>query len=801
MRNLFFLLLLITPFALFSQDASVEGQVLDSKNNSISYVNILIFEKEGDTAIGGTVTDEDGFFIISDLKGQDYYVEFSMVGFLTISKTINSLNSFPQKITLIKNVEELGETIITVKAPHIRREPGKLVFNVENTSISTGDAFNLLKKTPGVLIIGNQIQIKNTSPIIYLNDKRVYLTSSELVGLLKSMDASDIKSIEVITNPSAKYDAEGSSVLNIITSKAISIGYKGSVNATWEQATFSKYLFGTSHFYKNDWLNLYANYSYSPRKEFKHDDNNIRFFNTDNVSTKSIWESDFEKVTHSNAHQGNIILDFTLNDKNSLSFSSTALISPNKTFDNNVEGEIYNAQRQLDSVFTTVSYLENDTSNLSFNLEHKVKIDEEGTSLTTSVNFINYDQAQIQELNTDYKLPTGELTKNVEFFTDAEQDSNIFTGQTDFKNSLGNGIFETGIKYSYINTESSLDFFNIEDDEPIHEEEHSDLFIYTESIYAAYINFSKTFGKWDIDAGLRGEYTDAKGDSKSLGIINNQDYLDVFPSISALFNQNDDNIFGISYRRSVERPRYQSLNPFTYFITDNIANNGNPNLVPSIKNKYMLSYSLKNKWSFEAYYIYKKDPLAVLSFQDNENSTTQNLDANIISDINYSLDILYSSSLYSWWYLWVYTSGYYLENEFLALASPQETYMNDTFGFHIQVYSGFTLSKDGTLTSDVNLMYTSDMIIGSLDLKNQFEFSFSFRKSLWNNRASITIGVDDIFDTNNIPVTSRYFNQDNSYFAKPESRLFRVGFKYNFGNYKLKNNTRSHKTDEEHRLD
>ena len=647
MRNLFFLLLLITPFALFSQDASVEGQVLDSKNNSISYVNILIFEKEGDTAIGGTVTDEDGFFIISDLKGQDYYVEFSMVGFLTISKTINSLNSFPQKITLIKNVEELGETIITVKAPHIRREPGKLVFNVENTSISTGDAFNLLKKTPGVLIIGNQIQIKNTSPIIYLNDKRVYLTSSELVGLLKSMDASDIKSIEVITNPSAKYDAEGSSVLNIITSKAISIGYKGSVNATWEQATFSKYLFGTSHFYKNDWLNLYANYSYSPRKEFKHDDNNIRFFNTDNVSTKSIWESDFEKVTHSNAHQGNIILDFTLNDKNSLSFSSTALISPNKTFDNNVEGEIYNAQRQLDSVFTTVSYLENDTSNLSFNLEHKVKIDEEGTSLTTSVNFINYDQAQIQELNTDYKLPTGELTKNVEFFTDAEQDSNIFTGQTDFKNSLGNGIFETGIKYSYINTESSLDFFNIEDDEPIHEEEHSDLFIYTESIYAAYINFSKTYGKWDIDAGLRGEYTDAKGDSKSLGIINNQDYLDVFPSISALFNQNDDNIFGISYRRSVERPRYQSLNPFTYFITDNIANNGNPNLVPSIKNKYMLSYSLKNKWSFEAYYIYKKNPLAVLSFQDNENSTTQNLDANIISDINYSLDILYSSSLYS----------------------------------------------------------------------------------------------------------------------------------------------------------
>ncbi len=801
MRNIFLLLLLFSPLALFSQNASVEGRVSDVNDKPISFVNILLFEKEGSVAIGGTVTDEDGVFILSDLKNQDYYVEFSMVGYLMVSKSINPSNSIHQKITLTENVEELNETIILVKAPNIRREPGKLVFNVENTSISTGDAFNLLKKTPGVLIIRDQIQIKNTSPIIYLNDKRVYLTSTELAGLLKSMDASDIKEIEVITNPSAKYDAEGSSVLNIITTKVVSIGYKGSVNTTWEQATFSKYLFGTSHFYKNDWLNLYANYSYSPRKEFKQDDNYIRFFHPDNVSTKSIWESDFEKVTHSNAHQGNIILDFTLNENNTLSFSSTALISPNKTFDNNVDGEIFNAQRQLDSVFTTVSYLENDTSNLSFNLEHKVDLDEEGTNLTTSVNFINYDQDQTQELNTNYNLPTGELSNNVKFFTDAKQYSNIFTGQTDFKNGLGNGNFETGIKFSYINTESSLDFFNIEGNESIYVEDNSDLFVYTESIYAAYLNFSKTYGKWDIDAGLRGEYTDVKGDSKSLGIINNQDYFDIFPSISALFNHNDDNVFGISYRRSVERPRYQSLNPFSYFITDNIVNNGNPYLVPSIKNKYMLSYSLKNKWSFEAYYIYKKDPLAVLSFQDNENSTTQNLDANIISDINYSLDVIYSSSLYSWWYLWIYTSGYYLENEFLALASPQETFKNDTFGVYVQMYSSFTLSKDKTLTSDVNLAYTSDVIIGSLDLKNQFEFSFSIRKSLWNNRASITVGVDDIFDTNNIPVTSRYYNQDNSYFAKPESRLFRAGFKYNFGNYNLRNNNRSHKTDEEQRLD
>ncbi len=801
MRKVFLLFLLQIPLVLFSQNITIEGQVVDSKNEPLSFVNILVYEKQGSHPLSGTVTDKDGKFIISNLTNKDYFIEFSMVGYKTVSETINPINSNSFKIKLSENIEELDETIITARAPDIIREPGKLIFNVENTSLSTGDTFNLLSKTPGVLVIGNDIIIKSSTPIIYLNDKRVYLSSSELVSLLKSMDASIVKSVEVITNPSAKYDAEGNSVLNIQTSKAILPGYKGSVNATWEQAVFSKYNFSTSHFYKNDWLNMYINYDFSPRKDYKHDDNYIRFFNLDNVTTKSIWESDFEKVSHSKTHQGNLILDFRLNDKNTLSFSSTVMVSPNKTFDNKVNGEIFNAEKVLDSVFKTTSYLNNDATNLSFNLEHKIDFDKEGNNLTTSVNYITYNNKQTQDLNTDYSLPTGELTNNVSFYTDAQQDSNIFTGQLDYAHQISEGNFETGVKYSNIQTESSLHFFDIQNEDLIYSEDHSDLFIYSEAIYAGYVNYSKAWKKWDFNIGLRGEYTDVRGDSKSLGIINNQNYFDIFPTVSALYKNNDNNIFGMSYKRSIERPRYQSLNPFTYFITDNIYNSGNPNLVPTLKDKYTISYTLNNKWSFEAYYIYKKNPLKLLTFQDNESSTTQNIDANIITDINYSLDVSYSTTINSWWYMWVYTSGYYLENEFYALASPQETYTNDTFGFYAQIYSGLTLSKDKTFTSDLSTTYMSNMISSSIDYKNQFIFSVSFRKLIWDNRASITVGFDDIFDTNNIPVTSRYYNQDNSYFAKPESRLVRVGFKYNFGNYKLRNHKQTHKTDEENRLD
>ncbi len=799
MKNKFLFFLLLFPFALFSQEANIKGIVVDIENNPISFVNILVSEKEGSQTISGAVTDDEGKFIITELENKDYFAVFSMVGYTSVSKTINP-SSGNQKIILEESIEELDETVLEVKTPTIVREPGKLVFTVENTSLSTGDSFNLLKKTPGVLIIGDKIQVKNSEPIVYINDKRVYLTTSELSSLLKSMDASDIKSVEVITNPSSKYGAEASTVLNITTSKVISIGYKGSVNATWEQATFSKYRFSTSHFYKNDWLNIYGNYSFNPRKDLKEDENYIRFFNPDNTTTKSIWESDFEKITNSNAHQGNILVETILNEKNTLQFSSNILVSPDKTFDNKVIGDIYNAQREKDSVFNTTSYLENDAHNLSFNLEHEIEINEEGTRLTTSANYINYYNSVKQDLQTNYFLPSGTPTNTVAFFTDAEQDSEIITGQTDYESNALEGELKIGLKYSNIDTESSLDFYNTESGNPIFNDDNSDLFIYTESIYAAYINYAKSWEKFEIDLGLRGEYTDVKGDSKSLGVINNQEYFDLFPTVSLLYQKNEDHLFSASYRRSIQRPRYQSLNPFSYYVTDNIVNNGNPNLVPTIKNKYALSYNLKNAWTFEAYYIYMKDPLALLSFQDNQNSTTQNIDANIIRDINFSLDISYAASLNSWWYFWAYTSGYYLENEFYALASPQETYTNDTFGFYAQVYSNFTLSKDGTLTSDLNATYISNLISGSLDYNNQFICSVSFRKSLWSNRASISAGIDDIFNTNNVPVTSRYYNQDNSYFAMPESRMVRVGFKYNFGNYKLKNYNNQNTIDEENRL-
>ncbi len=802
MKRFFILFCCLHGSFTIAQNLNISGKVTDVSQSPLSFVNVLVYNADAETPFKGTTTDEDGSFIFKGLEAGAYKLIFRYIGFEDTEQTIElSSNKNMANIVLKESSEMLDETVVIAKLPTIKKTPGKLVFNVENTSLSVGSTMDLLKKTPGVVVIGENIQVKFSSPIIYINGKRVYLSSSEIVSLLENNDAANIKSIEVITNPSSKYDADAGTVLNIVTSKPISIGYKGSVNATYEQAIYPKYNLGTAHFYKNNWLNVYAAYSYGNRKEYKEDENFIRFFQPDEVSTKSIWETNFDRTTEYENHNSNVVLDFTLNDKNTLSFTSNISLTPKVDYNNNGESFIYNPQRQLDSTITTLSYVNYEKQNHMFALDYNRVLNEKGATLAASANYIYYDNSQDQSVSSDYLLANGDFLRNNSFFTDSKQNSNIFTGQTDITTELWGGTFETGIKFSSIDTESRLNFFNTENNVNIFNNALSDDFNYKENIYAEYINYQKEWEKWSFAAGLRGEYTDIDAISRSLGQVNNQQYFDIFPSASFHYTINENNGIGLSYSRSLERPRYQSLNPFKYFITENDFKGGNPNLVPAIEDMITLSFDHKNKLFFELYYQNVKNNLGVLTFQNNNNSTLERIDANLIKSYQYAFDITYANSFTSWWWGHIQTSTFYLAKEFYALKSVQEKYTNDTFGQYISTTNNFALTKDRSFTADLTGVYISNFVFGNRYFKNQNYVNISFRKELWNKRASLTVGVDDIFDSlKDLASTSKYYNQDNHFYANLEYRVVRVGFKYNFGNARLRDNSKKINTDEGDRL-
>jgi hypothetical protein len=788
---------------LMAQDFSVSGNVLDTNNAPLSFVNVLVYENEGENPLKGTTTDEDGSFVLKNLEAGTYIINFSYIGFEDKQQTIQlSSNKNLGNLVLRENQQMLDETVVVAKLPTIRKTPGKLVFEVENTSLSTGSTVDLLKKTPGVIVTNENIQIKLSTPVIYINGKRVYLSAEEVYSLLQNTDAAAIKSVEVITNPSSKYDADAGTVLNIITSKAISIGYKGSVNANYEQGIYPKYNFGTSHFYKNNWVNIYASYSYADKKEYKEDENYIRYFQPDEVSTKSIWETDFNRTTERSNHNGNVVLDFTLNDKNTISITSNVSLTPEVKYHNNGNSLIFNPQRQLDSTITTLSYVDYGKQNLTFALDYNRVLNENGATLAISANYIYYDNTQNQSVSSDYLLPNGNLLRNNSFYTDSGQTSDIFTGQADVSSDLWGGTFEAGFKFSSIDTKSKLDFFDVLSNNTTFNNSLSDNFNYKENIFAEYINFEKDWEKWSIAAGLRGEYTDIDAISRSLGQVNKQQYFDLFPSASFHYIINDNNGIGLSYSRSVERPRYQSLNPFKYFITERNFNGGNPKLVPAIEDKITLTFDHKGKLFFELYYQNVENSLDILVLQNNTNSTLSSIDANMIKSYQYAFDITYFSSLNPWWWLHLNTSSFYLANEFYALQSAAETNTNDTFGQYIFLTNHFTLSKDRSFTADLTGVYISNFVFGNRFFENQSYVNVSVRKDFWDKRASLTVGVDDVFNTlNNTASVSNYYNQDNYYYANTESRLLRVGFKYNFGNARLRDNSKKIETDEGDRLE
>ncbi|OAB80268.1 outer membrane beta-barrel family protein [Cochleicola gelatinilyticus] len=801
MKKLILLLIIAPTFFVFSQNGTIVGHVFDIENQPLSYVNVLLFEEEALEAFKGVTTEEDGSFKLTELEDKTYRISFSYIGFTTKDQLITLVSEENiGNILLEENTESLGETIITAKKPTIKRTASKLIFNVENTSLSTGSTFDLLKKTPGVVVVGNDIKVKSIIPEIYINDKRVYLSTAETIALLENTDAANIKSVEVITNPSAKYDGAAGAVLNINTSKAISIGYKGAVNGSYKQGVYPKYQLGTSHFYKNNWLDFYGSYSFNTRKNLKEDINYTRFIDP-NGSTNSFWNTDFNKITRTNAHQGNLIADFTINEKETISLATTFSVNPNETFKNNGFTDIKNIERVTDSTFSTRSDLATDTHTLSITGDYKIVLDKESSSLTLSANYTDFNNERLQNVMTNYNDPVGNLLRRNSFSTNADQSTNIFTGQGDVTYPFWKGSLEGGLKYSFINSNSKLDFFDtdmgVEFNAAL-----SDDFNYREKVYAEYIQTEQTFGAFSINAGLRGEYTDVEGISRVLGETNTDDYFKLFPRISGQYEFSEKHSAGFAYTKSISRPGYQNLNPFKYFINENNFNEGNPSLVPAITERIALNYSYNNVWTFELYYKTTDNSLSALTFQDNINRTLRNSEANLLQDFEYSLDLQYTpSNLPSWLYLYVILSGFYMENEFLAVESEPRTYTNHTPGFYGYVYSNFTLSKDRTWTVDLSSNYISNIIYGSSFYKNSFFLNLSARKSLWNKAANITVGVDDIFNTSfNFPVVSNYYNQDNFYIAQSETRLFTIGFTYNFGNFRIRDNNKNLNTDEKDRL-
>lgn len=780
----------IWPLSLSGQSFKVTGTVKDGSNDAIPYASVFLLNLADSTIVKGTSADENGTFSMENVLPDIYYIRASYIG-----KTSNFISLDIKKdvrigaIMIDQNVESLEEVVLVSSQPKIEKKSDRVIFHVENTVVSQGSTWDVLKKTPGVVVVQDQLYIRNQSPVVYLNDRKTQLSPSEIRDLLQGISGINIKSIEVIPNPPARYESEDGPILNIITSNSITPGYKGSVNGSYTQSVFPKYSLGTSHYYKNKKFNLFANYNINPTKELKKDEGNINFID-DNGDIFSRWQSNFEKTTRYLGQNGSVIMDYEINDRNSINLTSNIAFTPDKRLQNQMGTDMVNKQYQLDSTLSTNSDLDNNHRNLAFDLTYTHHPKKEGSELAVNGHYTAFRDATNQLVSTDYFEPSGDFIRNFSFSTNSLQNIDIITGQIDYTTPMGGIIFETGAKIATIRSNSGIDYFNLTNSIKTYNALYSDDYEYSENVGGGYVSVAKEWEKWSVKAGLRGEYTYSKGYSITLDSTNIQVYFKFFPTLHLLYSLSENQSFSLDYSHKIQRPRYEDLNPFAYFLNENQFHIGNPDLQPSFSHNVNLNYTLQDTYFIDLYYRDNGHYISTLGFQDNDNQNMMYIKQNVLGSTSYGLDFTYSKSILANWYLYAYTSLFSEEQTFLAMESNNQAVTNRVQGFYGSLSNYFTLTKDKSLTGELGFNYMSGFMEGNYKISETTGLSLGLRKSLWNKRAVASLTMDDILDSSVGRYTTKYLNQDNSYIAKPETRFVRFGFTYNFGNFRLQDNKR-----------
>ena len=793
------LILILWLFSLpsLAQGFSLSGKVIDDQNQAIPFANVLLLNPDK-TISQGTITEEDGAFIIEGLDGAAYQLKVQFVGYreyLSDAFALSSDEIFPD-VVLDEVTESLDEVVLVGRKPTVTRLADRLVFNVENSIISNGSTWEILQRTPGVINSQDNLLIRGQSATIFLNDRKVQLSADELKTLLENLGGDSISSVEVIANPPAQYDAQGGPILNIITSKTVTPGYKGTVTAATTYAVFPKYSFGTSHYFKGEKLNLFANYSYNKRKNINDVDSYINF--KENGATTARWDIDFERITRSEGHNANVILDYDINSKNTLSFSALGFVSPDMSYRNKTFTDVQGFGIVDSFDINTNSQLNTDEQNLALDLKYDLEL--EKGSLSTNVHYTRYNRDRTQALHSDYTSDQDLVFRNVNFYTAANQEIDIYTVQLDYETKLGAVDFEAGAKLSAIESQSKFDFFDIDEGGESFNMDLSDNFIYDEKVYAAYLSLGREWEAWSAKAGLRAEQTESIGTSLVLDVIQDLNYLEWFPTAYLQYAPNDNHSFSIDYGRRLARPRYQDLNPFSYFKNENNVSQGNPNLLPSFANNFNLNYTYKGSYSFDVYYTDNGKNIVTLPFQDNDDFVFRTNRQNALESISYGLDFTHGRNVVKGWYSFLYTSLFHEEETFLAVESDNARVTNEVEGVYVSLTNFFTLNKAKTFRGELSLAYFSQFIAGSYKQESTTNLKAGLRHSFWKNRATLQVTVNDILGEANALLYSRYLNQDNGYFAVPETQNVRIGFTYNFGNFDLKDNNRSIDKTERDRL-
>lgn len=770
-------------------DGKVSGKVSNQDLEPAIYATIGLLNSRDSLLVKGSLTDESGDFKLENIPNGTYLLEIQYFGYKKFY-TDSFIISEDQKIfnfnelVLEESMEELDAVTITAKTPFIEKRIDKTILNVQQSVLSAGNtALEILQRAPGVNVDnrGNISLQGKQGVLIMINDKPTYLSTDQLLNLLRTTDGNSIGTVELITNPSSKYDAAGNSgIINIKLKKNRDYGTNGSISLGAGYGEDYKANTSISLNHREEKFNIYGSYNFSDSKSL-----------TDlNLSRDSKLEDEityFNQTGSARSHYTNNSyragVDFFLNETNTLGFMVDGQFNRR---DIKSSSETYIGSRPgiVDSIVVANNPTLGKNRNITYNLNYQTVLDTLGQELNVDLDYAKYRNRGDNNYNNNIFDASGEEQIGRRIFRSITPTTiNIWSGKIDYNYTFDESLkLESGFKSSLVETDNNFQFDNLVEGEWVDNTERSNQFVYRENINAAYVSLNKEYGAFTLQAGLRAEQTISEGNSITEQNIVKRDYLDLFPSLFAEFELSEKSDLGFSYGRRIDRPDYASLNPFVEFVDLYTFEQGNPFLNPQYTNSFELSWSLMDTYLFSLSYSKTDDVISTAILSDPVDKTLFITQLNLAEQTSYNLNINAPVAITDFWN--TDNSFTLFRNDFSSPNIMGSPYNSGQLSFLFNSYHSIKINS--TINAELSGYYLSSQVNGTYGIEPLTAIDFGVNKSFADGKGNIKFSVNDIFNTNITRVTSEIPLQNYNLKQKEETRVFRIGISYDLGSLEIK---------------
>lgn len=771
----------------FSQNGAgkITGTGRDEANKPAEFVTIALYSAGDSSLVKTAVSDDKGFFEFDEIQQGAYFFKVSGMSFETYASSVFSLSAekpaldFPD-IMLKPGAKALTEITVSTDKQFIERKLDKLVVNVENSIVSAGNTvLEVLQRSPGITVNEESgINMKGKSGVVVMIDgKPSPLSGTDLISYLKTIPASNIQSIELISNPSARYDAAGNAgIINIKFKKDKRQGFNGSATASYGQGVYPKPSASANFNVREKKWNFFGSYSYSQPMNFTYFYINRKFFDQDHNLASTFGQESYTKQPFS-AHNTRLGVDFYATHKTVIG------VMVNGNWNNGSRDGTTNATiRDKDGILdytTTTGILSNEKRFNGFgNLNFKHTFDSTGKELTADIDYGSFTSNTLQDVRNINAFPDGTRFSDTRLMTDQVGDITVQSVKADYVHPFTEkDRLELGVKSSLVTSNNDVKFFNVLNDEKIVDTSRSNHFIYHENINAAYLSFAKEMIKWDLQCGLRMEHTNTKGEQLATGATFSRNYVSFFPNVVVNRRLAKENSLSLSYARRIDRPSYRQLNPFKVFVDSYTYVVGDPTLRPVMTNVFELNHTLKGKYITTISYTNSKQSITDIFVQDDVSKISYQTPANIRDFEQYNLGVYVPFKIKKW--MSSTLSGSVYRNIY---ASPlQGANLQQSFNsWDMNLNNVFTFGNSGW-SAELNGYYQSKMVWGLFYIKSLAQVTAGIQKVSKNKNSVFKLSVSDLFLTNHIAVTVQYQNQDFVTERTWDSRVATFSYTYRFG--------------------